>query len=63
MMAREAIGELINPEFLIERRLNEVHGDIELKQEGRKDGISIEELSNVKESVDRCIEYMSDSEI
>ena len=50
MMARESIGELINPELLIDGRLQEVHRDVELKQEGGKDGVSIEELSDVEES-------------
>lgn len=50
-MAREAIGELINSELFVERGLKEVHGNIELKQEGGKDGIGIEQLGNVKESV------------
>ena len=55
MMARKVIGKLIKPEFLVEGRLKKVHGNVELKQEGRKDGIGIEELSNVKESVCECI--------
>ena len=50
VMARESIGELIDLELLIDGRLQEVHRHIELKQEGGKDGVSIEELSNVEES-------------
>lgn len=55
MMAREAIGKLINSELFIKRRLKEIHGDVELKQEGGKDGVSIEELSNVKEATCVCV--------
>ena len=50
VMARESVSELIDLELLIDGRLQEVHWHIELKQEGGKDGISIEELSNVEES-------------
>ena len=55
MKAREAVDKIVQPKFIVEWRLQEVHGDIELDRVGSKDGVGIVEFYNQEESVGRCV--------
>ena len=55
MKAREAVDKIVQPKFMVEWSLQEVHGDIELDRVGSKDGVGIVQFNNQEESVGRCV--------
>ena len=54
VVARIAVCQRINLQFLVERRLKKVHWNIELKKERGKDGIRVKDLGNIEEAVYVC---------